>query len=139
MIVHSVEGGTKAERQLINDAFDFAVDYLMPKKQNLDIEITLKSLEDHTDGYHLFVEKGYHEVEIQKGMSKEDMLTALFHEMVHVRQYERGHLKDNGIVKTWKGEEYIYIYNTVEQYMAFPWEEEAYRLQEEMVTKWIQI
>lgn len=139
MIVHSVAGGTKTERNLVSDAFDFAVKYLMPRKQNLDIDITLKSLEEQTDGYHLFIEKGYHEIELQKGMSKADLLTALFHEMVHVRQYERNHLKDNGIVKTWKGEEYIYIYNTVDQYKAFPWEEEAYRLQEDMVTKWIQM
>lgn len=139
MIVHSVAGGTKTERNLVSDAFDFAVKYLMPRKQNLDIDITLKSLEEQTDGYHLFIEKGYHEIELQKGMSKDDLLTALFHEMVHVRQYERNHLKDDGIVKTWKGEEYIYIYNTVDQYKAFPWEEEAYRLQEDMVTKWIQM
>lgn len=139
MIEHSIEGGTKAERQLLHDALYFAIDYLMPRKKNLELDIALCSLEGDTDGYHLFMEKGHHEIEIQKGMSKEDMLSALFHEMVHVRQYERGHLKDNGLVKAWKGEEYIYLYNTVEQYKAFPWEEEAYRLQEEMVTKWIQM
>lgn len=137
MIVHSVEGGTAAERQLVNGAIYFAIEHLMPRKQNLELEINLTNLEKDTDGLHYSIEKGFHEVDLQKGLSKEDLLTALFHELVHVRQYERGHLKDNGIVKSWKGEDYIYMFNSVEQYKAFPWEEEAYRLQEEMYTTWI--
>ena len=72
------------------------------------------------------------------GKNQQDQfLTTFFHEMVHVRQHERGDLKDHGIRKAWKGEEYFGIYDSKETYMNLPWEEEAYRLQEEIYEKWI--
>lgn len=138
MIQISMDGGTNKERALMFDAFQFAMKYLMPRKKNLVVEITLTDIEGDVDGYHCAIDKGEHEIEIQQGLIEEDMVTCLFHEMVHVRQHERGLLKDYGIRKAWKGEEYIGIYDTVDTYMNLPWEEEAYRLQEEMYKKWIQ-
>jgi len=139
MITHYVSGGTKKQRQIVSDAFDFAMRELMPRKKNLDVEISLRKFDEDADGWHLLIEKGEHEVDLKKDLSTDDLVTALFHEMVHVRQYERGQLKDNGIVKSWEGEEYIYVFSTVDEYMQFPWEEEAYRLQEELWNKWIQM
>ena len=139
MIALSIDGGTRKEQRMVHDAFNFALKYLMPRKRNLTIDINITDIPDDADAYHCCIEKGQHEIEVQKGLIEEDFITAIFHEMVHVRQHERGDLKDHGIRKAWKGEEYFGIYDTTETYKNLPWEEEAYRLQEEMYNKWIKI
>ena len=137
MIALSIEGGTRKEQRLAYDAVNFALNYLMPRKKNLSIDVNVVDIPDDADAYHCCVEKNYHEIEIQQGLIEEDFITAIFHEMVHVKQHERGELKDHGIRKAWKGEEHISIFSTTDEYMELPWEEEAYRLQEEMYHKWI--
>ena len=139
MIFCTVNGGSKQERQLVEDAFYFVVEQLMPQKKNLDVEIWLTDMPyDDADGYHLHVEKYEHNIELQTGLIEEDLVTALFHEMVHVRQSERGQMKDKGLIKIWNGVEYLSLYSTVDEYMSLPWEAEAYKLQEELYTKWNQ-
>ena len=135
MIEYSVEGGTKRERELVERAFCFAIQELMPRKRNLEVNFTLRNMEENSDGWHLYLGGGEHEIDIQKGLTEEELITAVFHEMVHLRQYERNQLTDNGFTKGWGGEEYIYVWSTIEEYMAFPWEEEAYRLQEVLFEK----
>ena len=139
MVSISIEGGSRKEHDLAYDAFHFALEFLMPRKKNLEVDLIFTDLEGDVDGFHCYVDKGQHDIEIQSGLIEEDLVTCIFHEMVHVRQHERGLLKDKGVVKSWKGEEFIGIYDTVETYKNLPWEEEAYRLQEEMYTKWIQM
>ena len=139
MLHISLEGGSGQERMLARRAVEFAVKELMPKKKYLSIDINITDLEGDVDGFHMAVEQGEHELEIQQGLIEEDFVTAIFHEMVHVKQHERGELKDKGVVKSWKGEEHITAFSTTDEYMALPWEEEAYRLQEEIYNKWIQM
>lgn len=138
MIVLSINGGTGKEQDMAYQAVNFALKTLMPRKRNIEIEVTITDIPGDADAYHCCIDKGEHELEIQTGLIEEDFMTAVFHEMVHVRQHERGLLKDHGVRKAWKGEEYVGIYDTTETYMNLPWEEEAYRLQEEIYTKWIQ-
>ena len=138
MITLSIQGGSGKEQDMAYQAVNFALKQLMPRKRNIDIEVTITDIPGDADAYHCCIDKGEHELEIQTGLIEEDFMTAVFHEMVHVRQHERGLLKDHGVRKAWKGEEYVGIYDTTETYMNLPWEEEAYRLQEEIYTKWIQ-
>ena len=138
MITLSIQGGSGKAQDMAYQAVNFALKQLMPRKKNIDIEITITNIPGDADAYHCCIDKGEHELEIQTGLIEEDFMTAVFHEMVHVRQHERGLLKDHGVRKAWKGEEYVGIYDTTETYMNLPWEEEAYRLQEEIYTKWIQ-
>ena len=138
MITLSIQGGSGKEQDMAYQAVNFALKQLMPRKRNIDIDITITDIPGDADAYHCCIDKGEHELEIQTGLIEEDFMTAVFHEMVHVRQHERGLLKDHGVRKAWKGEEYVGIYDTTETYMNLPWEEEAYRLQEEIYTKWIQ-
>jgi hypothetical protein len=137
MIALSIDGGTNKEQRMVHNAFNFALKYLMPRKKNLTVDISIVNIPDDAEAYHCCINKGEHEIEIQKGLIEEDFISAIFHEMVHVRQHERGILKDHGIRKSWKGEEHLGLYSTTDEYMALPWEEEAYRLQEEMYKKWI--
>ena len=138
MITLSIQGGSGKEQDMAYQAVNFALKQLMPRKRNIDIEVTITDIPGDADAYHCCIDKGEHELEIQTGLIEEDFMTAVFHEMVHVRQHERGLLKDHGVRKAWKGEEYVGIYDTTETYMNLPWEEEAYRLQEEIYTKWMQ-
>jgi hypothetical protein len=64
-------------------------------------------------------------ITIDKNLSKRQMLIALAHEMVHVKQYARGELKDYLRVNKskWKGQ----IIDPVEvDYWDHPWEIEAH-------------
>jgi hypothetical protein len=86
---------------------------------------------DHADGYCLAVNPREFVIEVDSRLKGDDFITALTHEMVHVKQYARGETKDvNTFTKSWKGDEYISMYSTVDEYMALPWEAEAYELQE---------
>lgn len=138
MIYCTVNGGTEAEKIMVQEAFYFAVEKLMPRKKNLDVEFYLRDMEDDAEGYHCPIDQGEHNIELQQGLIEEDLMTLVFHEMVHVKQHERGELKDHGIRKMWKGEEHVSVFSTTEEYMALPWEEEAYRLQEEIYNKWLE-
>lgn len=139
MIYLDVQGGTEAERVLVEDAFYFALKKLMPRKKNLDICITLVDFEDDVDGFHEYIDQGEHNIELQTGLIEEDLVTAVFHEMVHVRQAERGQMKDRGVIKVWEGVEYLFLFSTTDEYMALPWEKEAYELQEKLYDEYMSV
>ena len=63
-----------------------------------------------------------------------ETLSSLAHEMVHVKQYAKGELrdllsKDNTVV--WHGVRKSYN-DSIEDYISQPWEEEAYGLEEKL-------
>jgi hypothetical protein len=64
------------------------------------------------------------------------LFETLAHELVHVKQYVKGELKQNSRGTVWKGEEQMPLISlckalgvelTEEMYKSQPWEEEAYR------------
>lgn len=127
-----VTGGRAKQRQIVNRAAEFAWNYLMPRISKCYIDITIKKIKD-AQGYCLDCGDREFEIEIDQRLKGEDLLTCVFHEMVHVKQGVRGELKDiSYTAKQWKGEEYI---NLIYDY-DHPWEEEAYHLQEEILEAW---
>jgi hypothetical protein len=63
---------------------------------------------------------------VNKKLNKKTTLIALAHEMVHVKQYAKGELKDylrNDKVK-WCGK--VYCFSKI-KYWSSPWEKEAYK------------
>ena len=65
-------------------------------------------------------------IEIDKKQEGDDFITCILHELVHVKQYLKGELKDiSALEQRWKGESHISI-----DYYDLPWEKEAYHLQE---------
>ena len=118
MIYFEIIGGTKSEKQLVEAAFWFALKELMPRKKNLDVLFSLVKMEG-SEGNQVMIEKTFHEIEIKKGMAQADLITAVFHEMVHVRQSERGVEMDFDL-----------------DYFDRPFEIEAYKLQESMFEKY---
>ena len=68
-------------------------------------------------------------IELDKNLGIKDMVQALCHEMVHVKQYARNEMND-GIVKGKEGGRN----NTSEDtnYWDLPWEKEAYRMEKKL-------
>ena len=124
-------GSSQFKRKTAEMVVNFCIERLMPRMKTLDICIELSKDMDNADGYCLAVNPREFVIEIDSRLRGDDFITALTHEMVHVKQYARGETKDvNKFTKSWKGDEYISLYSTVDEYMALPWEKEAYELQE---------
>ena len=132
-------GGSHFKRTTAEMVINFCIKKLMPRIKTLDILLYLEKNMDRADGYCLAESKRSFVLEIDSRLKGDDFITAITHEMVHVKQYARGETKDvNQFTKSWKGEEYISLYSTVEEYMELPWEEEAYRLQETLCEEYKQ-
>jgi hypothetical protein len=132
---------TKKKRDIAESVAIFCIDRLMPRMQTLDVCIELSDDMENADGYCLSVTNREFVLEIDSRLEGDDFISAITHEMVHVKQHARNELKDckELALKKWKGEEHIALYTTVEEYMNLPWEEEAYRLQEVLLNEYKQL
>jgi len=111
-------GGNKKQRELITDVAYFCVDRLMPRMKTLEIEIQINNLKDQAVGYCMMQDDNRtFELEVDKKLDDDELITTVCHEMVHVKQYDRNEL---GINDNHDGENYYDL-----QY-----EKEAYELQE---------
>lgn len=120
MIYITVNKPSKIDISLLDKAVHFASEFL-----KLDIEFTIEfeSLKRHQYGFCDYDEDDI-VIVIAKRLSPENVVRTLFHELVHVQQYETGRLKHNGI---WEGKEYNCSYDDN------PWEREAYEIEEKMM------
>lgn len=116
-----VKGGNNKDRQTISEALCFAKSYLLPRHKNIevDVEVSKKLVAeadviDGDDERHFILR-------VRKGMNREDLLTAIFHEFVHIKQAIR--------------KEYPLFEPCDIPYFERPWEIEAYSLQEIMLDK----
>lgn len=119
-----VSGGRAKQRQNIYRAASFAWTYLMPRVKKCFVEFEIKKINDAC-AYCLKVDNHNFLIEIDRRLKGDDLMTAVFHEMVHVKQ---------GFRKEWEFDEVSY--STHEEYINLPWEVEAYRMQEEMLDAW---
>tara|TARA_A100000171_G_scaffold53091_1_gene76656 strand:- start:17790 stop:18209 length:420 start_codon:yes stop_codon:yes gene_type:complete len=120
--------GVENEEQgvLIRDVIEQSLDTLMPRRSNpvfIDCHIALD--EDMGDAEAMVHQEGDDTFFLAISQSSldgdtDDLITLLIHEMVHVRQYIRKQITDNS-------------YNNFEEYIKLPYEQEAYRLQEELL------
>ena len=130
-----VYGSTKSKRNLTKDVVHFCIQEMMPRMETLDICVHLDKLPE-ADGYCLAITNREFHLEIEKTLTEDDFITAVCHEMVHVKQFARGETKDvNLFTKLWKGAEYLSAYSTIDEYMKLPWEKEAYEMQEILLKK----
>lgn len=122
MIHIYIHGGLKKERELVEKAFWFALYKLMPRKKILDVDIWIKNITDENLAlYYPGHDQYEHFIEIQKKQNEDGLLTAIFHEMVHVRQQERGQRKED--------EDNI-------SYFKRPNEIEAFKLEKVLLKEW---
>jgi len=65
------------------------------------------------------------EVEIHNRLSVEDYTETLLHELWHVYQHVKGHLKDKYGKRLWKGVDHSEV-----DYTDQPWEQQAHKMEE---------
>ena len=128
MIFVGVYGGSKAKQKQTESLVDFAIDTLMPKVTNLDVEVEL--------GYHdsqggCVADGRNFQIEIDADIKDDDFITCVFHEMVHVWQHVSKRLTEKNGRSYWLGEDH-----TDTPYLEQPWEVEAYIMQETLLEKW---
>ena len=132
-------GGNKKRRELAEDVVNFCIKELMPRMKTLDICIEIDKTTD-VCGYCLAVDNREFVLEIKDVENDLEFVETICHEMVHVKQHARGELKDINLTqKLWKGDEYIAMYSTHDEYMALPWEAEAYNLEAKLLTKYFEL
>ena len=117
-----IDGGTKKQRQLIEDVTSWFVNKELPRYKNLNIEIDLEKIDD-AEGYCLEVDKREFHIQIDKRLKGDDFVTCLFHELTHVEQY----LRNKFVIKDVKD-------NT--NYLYEEYEIDAYIKQEKLLKEW---
>jgi len=113
-----VKGGTKTQRELTENVAMFAIKNLFPKIRKYFILIRLDKFNDCFE----YDERDY-VINIDKKQDRDDFITAIFHELVHVKQYLKNEM-DN------------YSFKTTTDYYMLPQEQEAYSVQEELLNLW---
>ena len=130
----TVTGGTKRQRQLVQCIAEYSIQLLMPRMRTLDIEISLTKIQDAL-GYCVQLDRRDYEIEIHKKQSLRRLLETVAHEMVHVKQYARGEMRETVAAKIrWHGTEVDT--NTV-HYYDLPWEIEAHGREVGIFNRWI--
>lgn len=124
-------------REELRAATNFFIDTLLPRKRILHIAVKRrKSLIDKNGTYgecwqldepHCF------EILLDAGVSDEELITTLAHEMVHVKQFSRKELRFGHKADTWYGKKYYHEQSTSwAAYNALPWEKEATKLENKL-------
>jgi len=127
-----VNGGTKNQRDLIEDIAWWFCEKYFSRFKSFNIEIDLCKIEGDVQGWAMEIDKNCSHIEIDKRQKGDDFITCVLHELVHVKQQFKGELKEmDGLQKMWKGEVHLGI-----DYYNLPWEKEAYKMQEVLLEEY---
>ena len=130
----------KKERLLIENAFRWSYQKLIPRYK---IYITCHVIANiDREGDTIFEDAEYNPreflIRIKKNLPEEDLITLVFHEMVHVKQFAKKELR-----YTWDNKSFNYkiVFNNKDttelSYLDRPYEKEAYKLQESLYKEYI--
>ena len=114
----------KKRQRTIEDALWFAKSYLLPRHKIDEIEIeSWKDLPHDGDCYD--ADDRSFIIRVNKELSQQDLLTTIFHEFVHIKQYIK---KEYGDI--------FAISNDKVAYEDRPYEIEAFRLEKELLEEY---
>ena len=132
-MICTVVGGTKKERATVEEALCFAKEYWLPRhrklwvdveiKRNLDVDADVLDGDDDRE----FV------IRLKRGLDYEDLVTAIFHEMVHVKQWAKGEMQE--LVRQSKTRFNGTLFGETE-YWDRPWEIEAHGREKGLFVRW---
>ena len=115
----------KKQQRTIEDALWFAKSYLLPRHKIDEIEIeSVKGLLADGDCYD--AEDRSFIIRVNKELSKEELLTTIFHEFVHIKQF---------IKKEFGGDIFAISKDKV-AYMDRPYEIEAFELEKKLLEEY---
>ena len=83
-----INGGNKNQKILTEEIIKWCIGELLPKVRTLDITVELlNEVDGGIDGAQWYGENNrQHYIEINKNLCYDDFITAIMHEMVHVKQ-----------------------------------------------------
>jgi len=137
-------GSTKERREMAEDVAAFALNLMAPRllgKVEVDIKL-INNLRDQEElvGDCTWEDSRYRPrhftVRIDAAQDKHDMLETVAHEMVHVKQYARGELKDTNHLSLCKWKDKVVDSDKVNYYDQ-PWEIEAHGRERGLFFRWI--
>ena len=143
----TVTGSGSRKREMVADAAHWYAIHLMPRLENkLFVNIKLINnlrLKENLSGDAIWEDDTCTRpreftVRVDSSLDKQELLETVAHEMVHVKQYARGELKDfTRTIKLckWKGEkmEWEKI-----NYYDLPWEIEAHGRERGLFIRWFE-
>lgn len=142
MQVYVVGHRSKKLKDLMANAVEFYCSLLMTARMRKSIEVYIiikKKLEGNYSGFCTYVDhykgKRIFEIELAKGFSVRETMCSLAHEVVHLKQFATGELKDTmvtGNMSEWKGET---IDEDKVDYWDLPFEIEAYGREKGLFTR----
>jgi hypothetical protein len=128
-------------RSEIKEATNFFLSKLMSKRLSNTLTLFIK-FNDKKYGYSGLctwlddpIRPKEFEINIRND-PEDEQLSTLAHEMVHVKQYAKGELRDllsKPDILVWKGARRSTIETSSQEYLDFPWEKEAFGLEKELV------
>ena len=137
MVIALSQNGRKFETEIAEKVVYHMAHELMPRIRKLTILIDFQKNLEEKDGmmaYCMDMEDRNFEIGVDRDLLKKhglrEFITAICHEMVHVKQNVRGELMEKDGKQLWKGTDCSDI-----EYMEQPWEKEAYKLQDELALK----
>ena len=126
----TVEGGKKEQRQMVEDVVSYMIQRQMPRMKTLDIHVILKKIDD-AYGYCKSESNREFEIEVDKRLGKNQFISTVIHEMVHVWQYATKQLTQKGCKEFWRGKDYTDAY-----YSNQPWERQALRMEKSILKEY---
>ena len=133
MNIITVEGGKKEQRQIVEDVVSYMIQRQMPRMKTLDIHVILKKIDD-AYGYCMSESNREFEIEVDKRLGKNQFISTVIHEMVHVWQYATKQLTQKGCKEFWRGKDYTDAY-----YSNQPWERQALRMEKQLLKEFKKI
>lgn len=144
MHVEVIGHRSKRLKELMINATKFYCSLLMTKRMcdSLEIYILLKKhLEEDYSGFCMFLDHydgiRTFEIELAKGYTVNETLSSLAHELVHLKQFAKGELKDDMVTASifkWKGQD---IDENKVNYWDLPFEIEAYGREKGLHTRFL--
>ena len=131
-----ITGGRKDQRELVETVVNTMLHELgLGRTRALEIEVKItRGLQKKTECQAFYMNGDTlleHEIEIDAELGLRDFITAICHEMVHLKQAYRKEMVQKADGRTyWKGRDCTDV-----DYLDQPWEKEAYRLQDKLALK----
>lgn len=127
----AIIGGTRKKRDLADRVASFAKNKLFPKTERVILDISLVARLTEKEGCmgDCVADQESREciIRIDSLLEEIEFVTTILHEMVHVKQYLKGELKDKGhFITFWKKQKF----DRRTEFAEKPWEVEAYMMEE---------
>ena len=111
----------KTQREICHKVVAHMIGQLLPRFRTLNIAVNLVTIKSDAIGFCMMQETNRDfEIELDKKLGIKEMVQALCHEMVHVKQYARNEMND-GIVKgkaRWKKQSILKWIQTIGIYLG---------------------